>query len=281
MLRQRPSAERLSCSANLCGSLHLCGKRFRAPLGYVARCNEDSWLRILMVVSLRLKPCCFGTAMLFLALLTAGVPVDSRVENKRPPWADKDWRNWSTEDCGEVLTNSPWVANNRSGVWWDQMQIRSALPVRLALARQFLIERKYDRATPSRQNQLDEQVAKQLAEDFKDRIVVHYAYGQSPSDENAKHAWVPVGPDGVLITSDGRFIHSLQTVRLQRHRSWSHEWEEFTLVFPRTQAGLPIIKAHSTVFSVGLGKREGLTFTMHGQLSFRLDKMEYRGKVVY
>jgi hypothetical protein len=160
------------------------------------------------------------------------------------------------------------------------MQLRSALPIRHALARQFLIKEGYDHAGVDKKRQLEELVAKELGEGFADRIVAHYEYGVDKYDPNPLQ-FEPDGHDGLLLTADGKEVFSTQTASLKKHASWSSESEEFVLVFARQADGEPLVKPRATILRIAVGKRRGNTFDPDAMLSFALYSMEYNGKVEF
>lgn len=194
-------------------------------------------------------------------------------------WQRKDWKQWSSKECRDILEESPWVTEHKYSKWWGRMRIRSALPVRLALARQFLIKNGYDRARADKRKMLEQQVANEFLDSMEDRILVHYEYGLDR--EGNTFRLIPKGPDGLLMTSDGRVIKSIETISVKKHLSWSSESEEFTLVFPRTVDGKSVIYPQHVMFAIVIGKSEGSSFTPNLKLDFRLDNMIFNGKVEY
>jgi hypothetical protein len=202
---------------------------------------------------------------------------------KNPPsWQGKDWKAWSANECRDVLENSPWVATVKYyETGWGTMQLRSALPVRQALTRQFLIKNGYDHSGIEKRLALDKYAARDLAEDFKDQIVAHYEYGVNRIGEEPVQ-FIPVnGYDGLLFTADGRTIKCLAITRLKKNLTYSRESEEFTLVFPRVVAGQPVIKPRQTKFMIAIGKSNGSTFIPGEMFDFFLYRMDYKGRVEY
>lgn len=215
---------------------------------------------------------------LLCAAQTISEPV---LSTKIASWQKKDWKQWSSNDCVEVLENSPWVATEKYYDYWDRMQIRSALPIRLALLRQFLIRNDYDGSRGAKRKALDDRIARDLTENLDDRILVRYEYGVNHSEDSPYLQLIPAGHNGLLLTSDGRVIRSIQTIDVKKHSSWTSESEEFTLVFPRVIDGKHVIKSRAVIFAVTVGSLEGSTFSPDMKFTFRLDNMEYKGKVEY
>src|SRR5262249_5156326 len=137
------------------------------------------------------------------------------------PWAKKDWKQWSKDDCKKVLEESPWaqrwsesntkMANfatrtrGTSGVGSESelevhyvVQLRSALPIRKAVVRQALIASGYDGMEPPKQKDMEKQTESFLNRAYDDVIVVHVIYGSNVQEYNRDLAtfWQTRYPEG-------------------------------------------------------------------------------------
>ena len=93
-------------------------------------------------LSMRLISARLFAVLLLLTLATCVVlAAHANPKDKPKPWVTKDWTQWTSADCLQVLNSSPWShqiateALGRSGTMYTLMQLRSALPVRQALIR--------------------------------------------------------------------------------------------------------------------------------------------------
>jgi hypothetical protein len=109
------------------------------------------------------------SAAALLAILAAAIflALPSAARNSSP-WKDKDWTQWTLDDCTQILTDSPWASQitYREPYTYEQAHwtgptavILSSLVVRQALAR------------------YRQQDAPCLAESFDDRIIVRFSEG--------------------------------------------------------------------------------------------------------
>jgi len=235
-------------------------------------------------------------------------------------WAKKDWKKWSEDECKILLEDSPWASTfkesnaqvnnlgnrNNSGTRTDArietsytVQLRSALPIRQAVARQILIQNKYDKASDEQKKSLLEKTLPFLDRSYEDVIVVHVVYGSNVAQyENEMMVYwqthFPIGTvpqDAFLNTPSAKKI---APIRFISPRGAAHEFE---LIFPRTVNGEPVIEPHDKTISVefvtpSVGTAATLT---HGNVTessggsagrrayveFNVDKMKVNGKLAY
>ena len=186
-------------------------------------------------------------------------------------WDKKAWQQWSKDDCVKVLEDSPWGRKwYRSKVQQDRfgqptggdtreteqqifyvLQLRSALPVRQAVARQAQIQNKYDKMKPEDKKNLDASTDRYLAGKYEDVIVVHVLYGSNVQayERELMRYWksFPKGTvpqEAALTTSTGVKVQPLQFI------SPPGAALEFELIFPRMVNGEPLITPAVKSFSV-------------------------------
>jgi hypothetical protein len=191
-------------------------------------------------------------------------------------WVDKDWKLWSKDEVKVVLQDSPWSKHwakgqvntsaavpgvsgaGREGAAGENapridyyLQIRSAMPVRQAVIRDFQIDRSYDSMSEAEKKAFDAQSAQFLNRVYSDVIVLHVLYSsniQTFERQLADH-WQSIRPDSVpvdfyLITERGdRF----SPVHFTSPKGGAYE---FDMAFPRTVNGEPIIHPDDKTFQI-------------------------------
>lgn len=139
------------------------------------------------------------------------------------PWEKKPFEKWSSKEVNQILTDSPWAktvhlttanaspiseaatgTRRRSpaeslGLSEEsvprityRVQLRSATPVRHAIARKSQLDANYDSMTPAQREALDAKLKQYLAQTFAQTIVVQVAYSSnSPTYlENVRRYWM-------------------------------------------------------------------------------------------
>ena len=235
-------------------------------------------------------------------------------------WTKKQWQQWSENDCGKMLKDSPWshtftmskanvsadlhpdshstdplspppvAGSAASGETKEEInyvvQMRSALPVRQAIVRQMEIKQKYDKFNADQKKQFDDRAAQFLTRPYEDVVIVDVAYDSNIQTFMRALASYWQGLAENYVPQDAHLILQSGTrVAPVRFLSQKGAAYEFELIFPRVQNGEPIIGAND--------KAVGLEFT-HPDLSeikdfptqrvyveFKTDKMALNGKVVY
>jgi len=234
------------------------------------------------MLGLRLLPAAIVFAAMFAGKL-AGVRDAKSQEPARPQEAPQqkeitDWREWTSDDCLQVLRSSPW-AQTVAGEWSgnDDMQVyaprtvqfRSALPIRQALARRMLLANHYDQLDAAGRAILDRQVEENLQQDFRDTIVIRISGGTGQ------------GPTAVLQTPDGKRYISQRTVIVQSYPNPI----EFEVIFGRLKAdGTPRLPPEGEIrifFGWMNPKAKSPTMRVTGGVTFDLSRMMYRGKFEY
>lgn len=191
-------------------------------------------------------------------------------------WVDKDWKLWSKDEVKVVLHDSPWSKHwakgqvttsaalpgtsgaGREGAAGENapqinyyLQIRSAMPVREAVIRDFQIDRSYDAMSDAEKKAFDAQSAQFLNRVYSDVIVLHVLYSsniQTFERQLADH-WQNIRPDAVpedfyLITERGDRI---SPVHFSSPKGGAYE---FDMAFPRLVNGEPIIHPDDKQFQI-------------------------------
>lgn len=192
------------------------------------------------------------------------------------PWAKKDWKQWSKDDCKKILEDSPWATrwrqsnakmaefatSNRNfgneGVAAESeltvfyvVQLRSALPIREAFVRQLLIANGYDKLEPPQQKEMERQTEGFLSRKYDDVIVVHVIYGSNVQEYNRTLAtfWQTI-PEGTVPQQaflNGPRGQKITPIRMMSPKGGA---QEFELIFPRIVDGKPLLEPGDKSISV-------------------------------
>jgi len=219
-------------------------------------------------------------------------------------WATKDYKQWSEKECRKLLENSPWASDytlkdshidtlqdggpfargrQSSTTLGYQVQFRSALPMRQAVARQQMIEGKYDQMTPEQKQDFDARVGKFLAASFADTILVHVIYKTNipQIDRDLAKYWQTRTLDTIknttnLIAGAGQKIQPIRFVAA------TGAGRELQLVFPRQINGQPAVSPKDKTIKI-----EFLHPNLSNQgevrvlLNFKPEQMVINGEAVY
>ena len=228
------------------------------------------------------------------------------------PWAKKEWKQWSKEDCKKILEDSPWAqrwaraepkmaefstSQTREGVGAESklevfyiIQFRSSLPIRQAIARQAQVQYNYDKMEPKDRAALDKQTDPIINATYDDRIIVFVQYGSNVQQYNSdlRRFWQNYPPGTVpqeafLNTSSGKKISPLQMVAPRGGE------QAFSLIFPRIVDGEPVVKPGDKSFTIefrspAVIKQESQTTAVHTDrvyVEFKVEKMMFNGQLSY
>ncbi|HEX7287925.1 MAG TPA: hypothetical protein VF532_17180 [Candidatus Angelobacter sp.] len=223
------------------------------------------------------------------------------------PWAKKDWKQWSNEDCKRILEESPWasrwsrsdikmanVATRTSGTQgvgseaetgvFYVVQLRSALPIRQAVVRQALIANKFDRLDAKQQESMLKQTEDFLDRKYDDVIVVHVIYGSNVQEYNRDLAafWQTHYPEGAVPQE--ALLHGPKGQKITPTRLLSPRGgaQEFELIFPRLVEGEPLLGPHDKTLGVEFASPAvGSVSAARVFVEFKVDKMVVNGQVAY
>lgn len=236
--------------------------------------------------------------------LAACVSLSGAAKTKDPPWVAKDWTVWNADDCGAVLTKSPWgqmVSAGGSSTKYAstsivaEVQFRSALPVREALLRQTQLKEFYNRMKPDKEQAFDQVHIHDL--DPSDRILVYFAndtfeFESTPPGRLSSFDTAPLATQAALKLSDGTLIQPINTASLGKASAYGNETQ---YSFPRTIGGRPLISSTDATLTIELGanlviynketkkyeyRQGGFQDSGTGNI-FKLGDMMYKGKLEY
>jgi hypothetical protein len=228
---------------------------------------------------------------------------------KHQPWVDKDWTQWSSTDCENVLKYSPWAYYMDEGgretgpsVYvsdWVLIQLRSALPIRQALLRQVQLQKHYDKMDSQKRQAFDQEHAEDLAEGDKGQVVIRETHGgQDDLPRGSRDDLRDSNPmrQQALLLSNGALMMPLEITVSGLTMSNTAEY-----VFPRMMNGKPLYAPTEKAVSIVLGavlpyheKRERLgplnpsefkPLVIPGRpstpLEFPIPTLMYKGKLEY
>jgi hypothetical protein len=198
-------------------------------------------------------------AVLLLFLLGEAIP-----GTKKEFWEEKDYKQWSAQECSKILNNSPWtrkftetwhsgetriddsrayekILGNPSDLrdykppvdtgirtFEVQMQLQSALPVKQALVRQDQIMAGYDSLSPEQRMAFDQKAETLLSPShYNDKIVITIM--RTSVHTNTKAVF--------LCGSNGK------KVPLIKFTPEDPSTRTFQYIFPRQVEGRPLIDA--------------------------------------
>lgn len=205
-------------------------------------------------------------------------------------WDTKDWTGWNQMDCfritGKPPFASPWAKSVGTvtvpmgafvGVEEvDQLsgQFRSALPIRLALARQKQLDEHNGKPTPQEQQAADNQIQADLgqwADKSQAQVIFHVTFSHYQTGENGRPRLPQERPRAAnLVFPGGRHYMSSQPLGVEQNDVSI----SYNVTFPREVGGKPLIQPGEKKFKV--------TFDgYYKQLEFDASKMMFRGKLEY
>jgi len=117
-------------------------------------------------------------------------------------WQEKDYRQWSKQECQKMLENSPWAkAYTLSGVYivpvgevspaperitnpWIRylVQFHSALPIRQALVQWSQLESGYAEMNPEQKKEFDARAERYLAASFPDVVILNVTFSSNAQE---------------------------------------------------------------------------------------------------
>jgi hypothetical protein len=206
-------------------------------------------------------------ALCLIALATVSLRAES--------WEQKDWTQWTSQDCYHILWTSPWAIQgpdvtdyiSKTPGHSEQMtypmltEMVSALVVRQALVRQAQFDQHYDKMDADQKQQFDQMAKTCLGMNFVNRFVVRFG----PNTHVSEHPYVLIG--GKQISA----LAPAQTNAISPCPTPTGYYMYKTTVdfaFPRVIGGNAVIQP---------GDKE-IDF---GEAKFDLEKMTYKGKPDY
>jgi hypothetical protein len=213
------------------------------------------------------------------------------------PWLFKDWTKWNLNDCGLVLSNSPWshrteynpFAGNGQGYKETVVQLGSALPVRQALLRNLQLQKHYDRMDAQKKHEFDQQHPSELSDLTTQKvfIIISNSSYQPPLDPNSQGPSAPFyAPDPptqvALSLSDGTLLQPIQTNVSAPSVGIDLSMNRLEYVFPRTVSGKPLYSTRDSLLAIYLGAPlilDKKTGKIQEQTGFRNSRKAYEFKI--
>jgi hypothetical protein len=182
-------------------------------------------------------------------------------KDKPLPWIAKDWTQWTSDDCAQVLSDSPWTQKNYEPIGGRSYKettvlIRSALPIRQAFLRKLQLQKHYDKMNVQQKQAFDRQNAADFAGEAAENIVIVIENMGTGSLENMQGRPNIDSPDPprqvALQIADDRFVLPILTNKSSGETSGIHEtMNHFQYVFPRLVDGQPPFAPTGTI---GIGR---------------------------
>jgi hypothetical protein len=182
-------------------------------------------------------------------------------------WEDKDWTQWTSQDCYHILYSSPWAYE---GI----VQIVSSIVVRQALVRQAQFDQHYDKMKPDEKQQFDQMATTCLNLMVQEGVIVVRARGLFNPNVS--------GQTYYLLVS-GRKIPALLPAQFDSISPCPFSFVNETdrphdFVFPRFVDGKPVFQPTDKKFKIGAAVG---TYSSELGYQFDIEKMVYKGKPDY
>jgi len=223
----------------------------------------------------------------------------SRADLKYKPWIEKDWTQWTQNDCQELITKSPWACQTNADNLHDVLFILdSALPIREVGLRELQFKFQYNTMTADNKQGFDLAHAKDL--DPIDRVKVTAVIPNinleppGPLSTKPPKNMGPFPPTQIALRlSDGTFVLPTQANKLENNsHSLTPFQNQFEYIFPRTVGGKPLYSPTDSFLVIELGaplledpKSHELIpqdFRDSGErCKFKISDMVYKGRLEY
>jgi hypothetical protein len=232
-------------------------------------------------------------------------------KDKQPPWIAKDWTQWTSDECYQVLNDSPWAlkkldylpsAGPGRAFTMTIVQLRSALPIRQALLRSLRLEKHFDKLNVQKQQEFDQQHTPDLTDGAASNVllVIYHSSTEPPPEGGNNVPGRPstlFGPDlarqAALLLPDVTTMLPSETRKVNYKSTGIDQYmNQFEYVFPRTTGGKPIYLPSDSFLTISLGaplvvdkktgKAEAQAFQSSGMgFSFKIADLMYKGKLEY
>jgi hypothetical protein len=253
-------------------------------------------------------------------------------QQKPPFWETTDWHQWTKSQCAQILRQSPWAISEtecesrtiEGGVAYTtcanvpryddncpfptiytassvredcknilNVQLRSALPIRQALLRQFQHQVNYNRLKTDQRRLVDQQVEANLTRSFDQYVYIHIelsvegrgmAYGRWL---RKTYRYQKVHLSFALELPDGRVVEAARVIQTRNDT----QWIAYDALFPRFINGNPLFlpsdkTAKLVVTKLNFAAQVLALATKEGGVSkrvveFPVNQWMYRGKLEY
>jgi hypothetical protein len=250
-------------------------------------------------------------------------------------WNKKDFRLWSQKECKKLLENSPWStryvmspyvmsptenrapfgANETLPIVTYLVQLRSAEPIRKALARQIMISQQHNNLSSEKKQQMEDDIRDLLSGKPLDKVVFHIKATVSATrlgmaDVELAEYWLRQTTEQLkksvfLMVDNGekipieRFVPRKDISQLQNegrkknYLSVLRNSIEFDFIFPRQIGSKDILTAGDKTLkleflhplvgnpSEGLDTVFGLIHPRGCVVTFNVDRMKVDGKIFF
>jgi hypothetical protein len=232
-------------------------------------------------------------------------------------WLSKSWTQWTPTDCAKILTDSPWAtkkeiplpaviskssvpdySHTNGGTMQSEppkvtpvsleysIRLVSALPIRQVTVRDYQLRQKHDNMTAAQKKDIDDQESENLNATYDGKIVFQIGFSAGGPDSkkvtNAVAAYFDASKEDAsnleayLVTETGERIRPIQFSTPKEGVT------EFTVTYPRLRDGQPIIKPGQKSFTLEFqSPTAGSAHAKRIEAKFRLDKMNFEGKLAY
>ena len=214
---------------------------------------------------------------------------------------EKDYRQWTEEECRKLLEDSPWTnLQNLSQVFIDplhtnstarerqpnpkivyRVQIRSAAPVRQALIRLSQINANYDEMAADWRRAFDQNAEKVLFP-YTQFVVMHVSYTANVQNDDRElarfwHSQTTETLKNFVFLVGGRGVR----VPLSIYRSGEGVSREFQFLFPREYNGRPFIGPSDKTIKLEFNHPNIRGTGERVLVEFKIEKMMMQGAPVY
>lgn len=225
------------------------------------------------------------------------------VAGARDRWSSRPWQKWSVDDCKAMLQDSPWahtwstsseemptMGASSEGTGREQeptvyyyVQLRSALPVREAVARELEIINKYDKMDAAKQKTIDASVSSYLSRNYDDSIVIHLEYGSNVDiyQRDLLQAWQSL-PAGTVPINTYLIVGNGQKVVPQRMEVAPGAQAAVEFILPRVVNGKPLVSQLDKSFAFQfMSPAVGPFVTQRAYVEYHPSKMSFNGQLSY
>ena len=210
-------------------------------------------------------------------------------------WEKKDYGQWTIEECRKMKEDSPWSFKyllEGRGIASDgqvpfvkyNVQILSALPIRLAMVREAQIASKFDSFTDEKKKAFNMQMGP-LMDDaaYQDRIIVTLSYSTNliQQEQEIVRYWQSKTKE-LLLNTTYLYASKGKKAQLIDYKAGQGGRREIQFVFPREMDGKPLATnldknltlefEYPVIQSIGDGR---------GRVEFNVKKMLIGGELKY
>lgn len=208
-------------------------------------------------------------------------------------WEKKDYSQWTQRECKKILEDSPWAKTYSiagRGDYDYRVQLRSALPVRMAIVRSMQLASNYDKLSSEQRQEFEKRAEEYLSTSFPNRIFVNLIGGPNPDkldyprrlSVDLLRYWQIKTTELLkntvfLIAARGNRIPLLQYNVSQSDKC------EFQFIFPRQYQGLPALGPEDKFLKLEFDYPAWSSYTVaeRALIEFKVDEMQFNGKLEY